>query len=126
MIKEQEMVGEFHTKFGFTQNKRPTQIDPELGEVRHGHTLEEMEELLKADHGYIGTVLGLNEPLYTLPKELVLVFVRREWNVYHFRPKRPEDMKRFGHILKFTRKHLLKLKVTELTVTKSARELRRK
>jgi len=45
MNREQQMVWDFHTKFGFTRNMTPTLIDPELGLIRHKHTLEEMHEL---------------------------------------------------------------------------------
>jgi len=48
MNKEQRMVAEFHTKFGFTSNQYPTLINSELGLVRHHHTLKEMDELRSA------------------------------------------------------------------------------
>ena len=51
MNKEQEMVRDFHRKFGFTINDRPTLIDFELFKVRHEHTLSEIQELKDAyDH----------------------------------------------------------------------------
>ena len=48
MDKEQRMVTEFHGKFGFTINYRPTFIDFELFKVRHEHTLSEIQELKDA------------------------------------------------------------------------------
>lgn len=48
MNEEQTMVRAFHQKFGFTINETPTHISFELGEVRHHHTLKEMEELKQA------------------------------------------------------------------------------
>lgn len=44
----QQMVYDFHTKFGFTKNQNPTLIDTNLGLIRHKHTLEEMDELKEA------------------------------------------------------------------------------
>lgn len=48
MNKEQKMVRRFHKKFGFTLNEIPTNIDRELGMIRHKHTLREMDELREA------------------------------------------------------------------------------
>lgn len=48
MNREQNMVKEFHKKFGFTISEAPTIVDTELGLVRHKHTLEEMGELENA------------------------------------------------------------------------------
>lgn len=48
MNKEQVMVREFHKKFGFTINEKPTIISSELGNVRQKHTLKELEELQEA------------------------------------------------------------------------------
>jgi len=45
MNQEQAMVRAFHKKFGFTTNDTPVLIDPELGLVRHMHTIKEMDEL---------------------------------------------------------------------------------
>ncbi len=42
------MVREFHAKFGFTTNDRPTLLDEELFKVRHTHTLSELGELWDA------------------------------------------------------------------------------
>ena len=62
MNPEQEMVKEFHKKFGFTINDNPTVVDTKLGLVRHNHTLEEMSELeqaiLKGDIIKIADALG--------------------------------------------------------------------
>ncbi len=44
----QDNVREFHTKFGFTINRIPTRIDPELGKVRHKHTMKEMDEFVSS------------------------------------------------------------------------------
>lgn len=48
MNKEQRMVRDFHHKFGFTVNDKPTLIDDELSSVRFEHTLAEMDELENA------------------------------------------------------------------------------
>lgn len=48
MNKEQQMVQDFHTKFGFTINETPTLIDMELGAIRHFHTEKELRELADA------------------------------------------------------------------------------
>ena len=45
MNQEQAMVKTFHEKFGLTTNETPTQIDSELGRIRHWHTEFEMAEL---------------------------------------------------------------------------------
>jgi len=49
MNREQAMVKEFHQKFGFTINMKPTVISPQLWRVRYNHTLDELSELQIAE-----------------------------------------------------------------------------
>ncbi len=66
MNPEQQMVKDFHNKFGFTVNNTPTLIDAELGQIRHYHTEKELEELEAAilDNDLVEIADALADLLY--------------------------------------------------------------
>jgi len=76
MNAEQRMVEEFHKKFGFTLNEKPTIIEGNLWRIRYNHYRDELLELhlahLKGDEFLRGvkvdSILGRTQEVITREK----------------------------------------------------------
>lgn len=74
MNKEQEMVKEFHLKFGFTINEKPTKLTDRLWRIRYNHTLDELLELQLAEQGLEIGMNGLEKVADALGDILYFVY----------------------------------------------------